>query len=110
MATTFYAITPDRDPDRRPVVAVDHEDRMFFYLGNDGLWHHSRSLEIQLDTNDDDWTATDVAAADIPALIAGVQGMHPQGFSGRYLRDLLAQLPEDKLTNADLGLPTVADD
>jgi len=110
MTTTFYTLTPDRDPDRRPVVAVDHEDRVFFYLGNDGLWQHSRRLEIQLDTNDDDWTATEVAAADIPALIAGVKGMHPEGFSGRYLRDLLAQPPENTLTNADLGLPNSAFD
>ncbi|MGO2537396.1 hypothetical protein ACTXJK_15180 [Brachybacterium tyrofermentans] len=106
--TTFYTFTKDSEPDSRPIVAVDHEDRVYFYLGNTKLWHHSRDLEVQLDTNDADWTATGVPAAEVPALIAGVKKMDGRGYSGRELRDLKAQPPEDKLTSAELGLFTAA--
>lgn len=106
--TTFYTFTKDSEPDSRPIVAVDHEDRVYFYLGNTKLWHHSRDLEVQLDTNDADWTATEVPVSEVPALIAGVKKMDGRGYSGRELRDLKAQPPEDKLTSAELGLLTAA--
>lgn len=104
--TTFYTFTKDSDPDGRPIVAVDHEDRVYFYLGNTKLWHHSRDLEIQLDTNEADWTATEVPVAEVPALVKGVGRMDGRGYSGDYLRKLKAQPPEDKRTSAELGLLT----
>lgn len=102
--TTFYTLTKDSDPDGPPIVAVDHEDRVYFYLGNTKLWHHSRRLEVQLDTNVADWTAQKVPASDVPALVAGVKRMEGRGYSGRYLRELTAQPPEDKLTSEQLGI------
>lgn len=108
--TTFYTFTEDCDPDGPPVVAVDHEGRVYFYLGNTKLWHHSRSLEVQLDTNIQDWTATEVSIAEVPALVAGVKRMDGRGYSGEYLRELKAQPPEDKRTSAELGLLTANGD
>lgn len=108
--TTFYTFTKDSELDSRPIVAVDHEDRVYFYLGNTKLWHHSRDLEVQLDTNDADWTATEVPAIEVPALIAEVKKMDGRGYSGRELRDLKAQPPEDKRTSAELGLHTAERD
>jgi hypothetical protein len=108
--TTFYTFTKDSEPASRPIVAVDHEDRVYFYLGNTKLWHHSRDLEVQLDTNDADWTATEVPPAEVPALIAEVKKMDGRGYSGRELRDLRAQPPEDKRTSAELGLRTTEGD
>ncbi|WP_062951436.1 hypothetical protein [Brachybacterium sp. sponge] len=110
MMTTFYTFTKDSDPQGSPVVAVDHQDRVYFFVANTKLWHHSARLEIQLDTNDADWTATEVPVEDVPALIAAVKKMDGRGHSGRYLRDLKAQPVEDKLTNAELGLLTAAGD
>lgn len=105
--TTFYTFTEDGDPGGPPIVAVDHEDRVYFYLGNTKLWHHSRDLEVQLDTNEADWTATEVPIAEVPTLVARVKWMDVRGFSGAYLRELKAQPPEDKRTSEELGLPNV---
>ena len=102
--TTFYTFTKNREPNSPPIVAVDHEDRVYFYLGNTQLWHHSRDLEVQLDTNDADWTAAEIPTGEVPALIAKVKGMESHGYSGQELRDLKAQPPEDKRTSAELGL------
>lgn len=103
--TTFYTFTEDRDPDGSPIVAVDHEDRVYFFVANTKLWHHSARLEVQLDLNVADWTATEVSITDVPALIAGVKKMDGRGYSGEYLRELIAQPPKDKRTSAELGLP-----
>ncbi len=108
--TTFYTFTKDSDPQGSPVVAADHQDRVYFFVANTKLWHHSARLEVQLDTNDADWTATEVPAEDVPALIAAVKKMDGRGHSGRYLRDLKAQPPEDQRTSAELGLLTAATD
>lgn len=108
--TTFYTFTKDSDSHGSPVVAADHQDRVYFFVANTKLWHHSARLEIQLDTNDADWTATEIPVEDVPALIAAVKKMDGRGHSGRYLRDLKAQPPEDKRTSAELGLLTATRD
>lgn len=108
--TTFYTFTKDSDPNGLPIMAADHEDRVYFYLANTKLWHHSARLEVQLDTNDADWTATEVSASEAPALIAGVKKMDGRGYSGKHLEDLKAQPAEDKRTSAELGLLTGSND
>ncbi|MGP5291641.1 hypothetical protein ACTXL6_16405 [Brachybacterium tyrofermentans] len=108
--TTFYTFTKDSEPDSPPIVAADHEDRVYFFVANTKLWHHSARLEVQLDTNHADWTATEVPAEEVPALVEGVKKMDGRGHSGRYLRDLKSQPPEDKRTSAELGLLTTARD
>lgn len=108
--TTFYTFTKDSEPDGPPIVAADHQDRVYFFVANTKLWHHSARLEVQLDTNHADWTATEVPAEEVPALVEGVKKMDGRGHSGRYLRDLKAQPPEDQRTSAELGLLTVAGD
>ncbi|UJH70377.1 hypothetical protein [Ornithinimicrobium sp. INDO-MA30-4] len=108
--TTFYTFTKDSDPAGPPIVAVDHEDRVYFYLGNTKLWHHSVNLEIQLDTNHRDWTATKVSSSEAATLIAKVKGMDGRGFGGDFLREYKAQPPEDKRTNAEVGLHAAAND
>lgn len=108
--TTFYTFTKDSDPNGLPIVAADHEDRVYFYLANTKLWHHSAWLEVQLDTNDADWTATEVSASEASALIVGVKKMDGRGYSGEHLRDLKAQPAEDKRTSAELGLLTGSHD
>lgn len=108
--TTFYTFTKDSEPGGPPIVAVDHQDRVYFFVANTKRWHHSARLEVQLDTNHADWTATEVPAEEVPALVEGVKKMDGRGHSGRYLRDLKAQPPEDQRTSAELGLLTAAND
>lgn len=107
--TTFYTFTKTSDPGGPPIVAADHENRVYFYVANTKLWHHNPWLEVQLDTHDDDdWTATPVPAGEVADLIAGVRKIDGRGYSGEHLRDLKTQPLEDKRTSAEIGLHTTA--
>lgn len=104
--TTFYVMTKDSDPAGGADIVVDHEDRVYFYVDNTELWHHSAGLEVQLDTNDADWTHTEVPVAVVPALLRGVGRIDRRGYGGSHLRDLFTQPADALRTSAELGILT----
>lgn len=106
MITFYRAHFPGQSPEAAVVVADDSEAEVLWeWVPNTGLWHRATELENDFLFGDEGGTYTPITAEKAAGLLERVPRLDKRrDVAARMLHRYEAQPPQEKRTNAEMGL------